>query len=554
MLLFLSRVENRERDDGYFIEHSSLYRLLFHFIHQTHTHVDSRIHNSPIIERIIKRQHSLLSNLYYKMYSRSLTERIRIRLEIFYENFVDFLGQNALRKPMVILAGVAMFVTLRNSKHVISKLKHSTYLSPFNSRYGSSSSSLSLYGSAASSLYGGGASTASQYGNTNRMAASTSTAGGYGGSSTYGGTMSYGNPQYNSNPASSSTYAGMGASSSTYQQPYGQNTASTTYGTTSNLRGAQSTPNSFSTSRLVEQYSGSVQVVQGGLFHDYGGLTSFSGQVETLSSMESPTFVQQSLSSPGNGKILVVDGRGSFNGAVFDASMANVALSNGWKGIIINGVVRNAEELKSIQFGVKALGAHPSPGLQQTPGQVGAPLSFGGVNVSPGNYVYADTEGIVVSATSLGGVGGGLTTQSTTGYASTNTFGAAATSTGMGGSAYSNLGQTNSYGATQGRAFSSAGQMNSYSTPQSNSYSQGYPSNNALSTGMGATGSNYGGSTPYASSSYSSNSSPYASTNRSPYSRGSSSSYGRHRKRPSKKTLLGLLLLVVILGWICMND
>ena len=69
--------------------------------------------------------------------------------------------------------------------------------------------------------------------------------------------------------------------------------------------------------------------------------------------------------------------------------MVNSALQNGWKGIIINGVVRNAEELKNQNFGIKALGAHPMKGQQMT-GQRGMSLSFGGVNFQYGSWIYAD--------------------------------------------------------------------------------------------------------------------------------------------------------------------
>ncbi len=274
-----------------------------------------------------------------------------------------------------------------------------------------------------------------------------------------------------------------------------------------------------------------------------------------LSSIELLTLTLHfPLYCAGSGKVLVVDGSGSYNGAVFDASMANIALSNGWKGVIINGVVRNAEQLKSIQFGVKAIGAHPSPGQQQIPGQRGISLSFGGVNFVPGNYVYADKEGIVVSATN---VGGGVGMPSQNGGLASTTYGAGLQSTGVGGSTYS-TGQTNNY-SSQGSTYSRTGQMNSYSTPQTNSFSSPqrgmYPSGNSLSTGMGATGSNYGATSSYGGGFPSS----YSNTNRSsPFSRGSSysssSSYGRQKKKPSKKTLLGLLFLVCMLGWICMSD
>lgn len=239
--------------------------------------------------------------------------------------------------------------------------------------------------------------------------------------------------------------------------------------------------------------------------------------------------------------------------------MANVAISNGWKGIIINGVVRNAQELSSIQFGVKALGAHPMPGQQQA-SQRGTPLSFGGVSFNPGNYVYADKEGIVVSATSLG-VGGGMTTS---GYGATTSYGAGYSNTGMGGSTLS-TGQANSYTSPGSSYATTPGtSMNSYSSTQSTGYAGGQGSNMYSSTNMGRTGSNYGATSSYGQqSSYGSSSmaqggypssSSYSSTSgRSPFSR-SSTFYGSRRKKPSKKTLLGLLFLVCLLGWICNSD
>ena len=84
-----------------------------------------------------------------------------------------------------------------------------------------------------------------------------------------------------------------------------------------------------------------------------------------------------------------MDGGGSQNSAIFDSNMVRTAQQNGWKGVIINGVVRNADSLASLPLGIKAIGTHPVKG-QQTMGQTSVPLSFAGVNFSPGNYVYAD--------------------------------------------------------------------------------------------------------------------------------------------------------------------
>lgn len=91
----------------------------------------------------------------------------------------------------------------------------------------------------------------------------------------------------------------------------------------------------------------------------------------------------------GNGKVLVVDGGGSYNGGIFDSNMAAAAQRNGWKGILINGAVLGAEQLRNVQFGVKAIGANPSPG-QQMNGQRGIPLSFAGINFTSGAWIYAD--------------------------------------------------------------------------------------------------------------------------------------------------------------------
>ena len=83
------------------------------------------------------------------------------------------------------------------------------------------------------------------------------------------------------------------------------------------------------------------------------------------------------------------------NAAVLDSVAVNAAHQNGWKGIIVNGAIRNADTIKNAQIGVKALGTHPSKGLQTT-GQNGAALSFGGVNFSPGNWVYSDKVSIMM--------------------------------------------------------------------------------------------------------------------------------------------------------------
>ena len=91
----------------------------------------------------------------------------------------------------------------------------------------------------------------------------------------------------------------------------------------------------------------------------------------------------------GDGKILVVDGMGSIRSSIFDSSLAQIAYKSGWKGVIINGCVRNANAIKKAQLGVKAIGTHPSKGASSR-GNRESMISFAGVQFISGHYLYAD--------------------------------------------------------------------------------------------------------------------------------------------------------------------
>jgi regulator of ribonuclease activity A len=124
-------------------------------------------------------------------------------------------------------------------------------------------------------------------------------------------------------------------------------------------------------------------------FHDYGGAVDFYGQVDIIQAFDAPSFVSQIISQPGQSKVLVIDGGGSMNSALFDADMANTAMRNGWKGVIVNGAVRNSGQLSKIAFGVKALGTNPVKGRGMN-GQRGAVVSIGSTQLQNGLWVYAD--------------------------------------------------------------------------------------------------------------------------------------------------------------------
>lgn len=136
-------------------------------------------------------------------------------------------------------------------------------------------------------------------------------------------------------------------------------------------------------------------------FRDYGGRTSFSGRIATVSCSESNPNVRKLLSAPSHGQVLVVDGGGSTRAALLGDMIAELAVENGWAGIIIHGACRDTAALKHMALGVKALGSHPCKSHKEAPGEANVPVTFGGVTFEPGAWLAADEDGIIVSPVEL---------------------------------------------------------------------------------------------------------------------------------------------------------
>lgn len=131
-------------------------------------------------------------------------------------------------------------------------------------------------------------------------------------------------------------------------------------------------------------------------FRRFGGLAAFSGEISTVRSPEDNVLIKRCVSSPGNGRVLVVDGGGSFRCALVGDNVAGLALENGWSGIVINGCVRDVEALSRLPIGVSALGSNPRPSAKNGVGEVDVPVTFGGATFTPGARLYADPDGILV--------------------------------------------------------------------------------------------------------------------------------------------------------------
>ena len=133
------------------------------------------------------------------------------------------------------------------------------------------------------------------------------------------------------------------------------------------------------------------------IFQDFGGSTRFFGQVKTLSTFEDNSLLRQCVETPGSGRVLVVDGGGSPNCALFGGNLAKLAAKNGWAGIIIHGYVRDRLELQAEAVGIKALGTHPRKSEKRELGILDIGLNFAGIRINPQDWVYADEDGMVFS-------------------------------------------------------------------------------------------------------------------------------------------------------------
>jgi regulator of ribonuclease activity A len=126
------------------------------------------------------------------------------------------------------------------------------------------------------------------------------------------------------------------------------------------------------------------------------GRAAFSGPVATVRCFEDNVLLRRCLEEAGDGRVLVVDGGGSYRCALIGENIATLAQDNAWAGIVVNGCVRDSSALDSLDVGIKALGTNPRPSRKDGAGAVGVPVDFGGVVFEPGSLLYADDDGVVV--------------------------------------------------------------------------------------------------------------------------------------------------------------
>jgi regulator of ribonuclease activity A len=156
----------------------------------------------------------------------------------------------------------------------------------------------------------------------------------------------------------------------------------------------------FKTADLCDDHSDNLQIARPGLLN-YGGRTKFYGKIVTVKLHEDNSLVREILNADGHGMVLVVDGGGSTRCALLGDILAAKAVENGWQGVIINGCIRDSVDIHRMKLGVKALGTHPLKSVKHDTGQLNVPVHFGRVTYTPGEYLYADEDGTIISPVPL---------------------------------------------------------------------------------------------------------------------------------------------------------
>ena len=132
------------------------------------------------------------------------------------------------------------------------------------------------------------------------------------------------------------------------------------------------------------------------VFRDYGKRLKFCGPASTVKCFEDNSLVKAAVDSPGQGRVLVVDGGGSLRRALLGGNLGASAAKNGWAGVVIDGCVRDVAELAQCDVGIRALSAMPLPTEKRNEGQRDVPVQVQGVWIRPGDWLYADEDGIVL--------------------------------------------------------------------------------------------------------------------------------------------------------------
>ena len=162
---------------------------------------------------------------------------------------------------------------------------------------------------------------------------------------------------------------------------------------------------SFATADLCDRHEdklrdGSLRVAAP-MFRSFGGRPTFHGPIATLKLFEDNSFVRMALEQAGDGRVLVIDGGGSLRRALVGDQLAALGVKNGWAGMVVYGCIRDSAAIGAMDIGVFALATHPQKTDKKNIGETDVTVTFGGTTFRPGEWLYADGDGVLVASTAL---------------------------------------------------------------------------------------------------------------------------------------------------------
>ena len=156
----------------------------------------------------------------------------------------------------------------------------------------------------------------------------------------------------------------------------------------------------FKTADLSDTHEGKVQIVSPGLIN-FGGNKRFHGEIVTIRSLDDNSRVREQIRTAGQGKVLVIDNEASMRCAMLGDMMAAALHENGWSGVVVNGCIRDAADIAEMDIGVKALATNPLGSVKEGRGEANVEVSFLGASFRPGEFLYSDEDGILLSVSRL---------------------------------------------------------------------------------------------------------------------------------------------------------
>jgi len=152
----------------------------------------------------------------------------------------------------------------------------------------------------------------------------------------------------------------------------------------------------FKTADLCDEFSDDLQIVSP-VFQPFGGKKRFSGTIQTVKIFEDNVLVRDLLSQKVNGDVLVVDGGGSLRCALLGDLLTELGCTNGWSGVIVYGCIRDSADINKMPIGVRAIQTHPLKSIKKGWGDKNISVTFAGATFNPGDHLYADEDGIILS-------------------------------------------------------------------------------------------------------------------------------------------------------------